>query len=109
MLPYVIGEIKQFEDNVDTVEIWINWKIIRYLNAQFDIVTEFWPSDQNVAMDAFESFCGSVGRAVAFDTRSPRFNTSWYPSIVHLIKTVLKRRKCKVMQGMADSFKCWRA
>ena len=39
------------------------------------------------------SGCGSVGRAVASDSRSSRFEYSHKKYIKHLLTTVMKRRK----------------
>ena len=44
---------------------------------------------------ALGSGCGSVGRAVASDTRGPRFESSHRQNLLNicLLSTVLKRRK----------------
>ena len=44
---------------------------------------------------ALGSGCGSVGRAVASDTRGPRFESSHWQNLlnIYLLSTVLKRRK----------------
>ena len=54
------------------------------------------------------SGCGSVGRAVAFDTRGPRFDSShWQNFIEHLfiINCIEKMKINKKRPGMAHFFK----
>ena len=70
------------------------------MNRIFD---DFTPEGNN--LEWMGSGCDSVGRAVASDTRDPRFESSHrqkFINIEHFVNCVLKRRKIKKKRpGMA--------
>ena len=95
-----------------TLGVWRLWPLLgrneQYLSSQLCLAIKWDHSIRLKIDDAMGSGCGSVGRAVAFDTRGPRFNSSHRQNFIEhlfIINCIEKMKINKKEAGNGPLFK----